>query len=246
MVLASSVYAQAREEYSLRPNQRFLVVHPTAGFLPFHVDSRAPFFLRYDRLLSVAGVTSIAAGGTVSSVQLFDSQSRDEVEVTKRNHVYHLFVGLTPPALKLFPEYPKGTAHRIPDNQSFLNTAKYGYVDGWQSPYEDPSPKGEVTLLWGRDTTGWVFHNPLTLAITQPFLKFDGYVYQVHVIRNVDLVQAMLEERPGSAARKLPLGWGLSGFTYEPREPYDADWIPLDWERPDIAEALTTRHTREV
>lgn len=240
----SSVFAHAREDLSLKPNQRLVVVHPTAGFLPFHVETREPYYHRYDRLLTEAGVTQIAANGTIASTQLFDSRGRDEIEVNKRDHVYHLFVGLTPPALKLFPEFPKGTAQRVPDNQNFLNTAKYGYVDGWQSPYDDPSPRGEVALLWGRDTTGWVFHNPLTLPITQPFLKFEGYKYQVKVIRNVDLVQAMLEERPGAAARKLPLGWGINRYTYDPREPYDVDWIPYVWTRQDIADALTTR--REV
>ena len=234
-----------REELSLKPNQRMILVHPARGFLPFRVQTRAPFYMVYDRILDTAGVTSIGSNGTIDGIQLFDSINRDTIEVKTRSLLYHLFLGLTPSSLKVFLEYPKGTAQRVPDNQNFTPTGKFGFVDGWQSPFDSPTPAGEVVFPWGRNTTGWRFHNPTTLAITQPFIKFVGYTYQLDVIRNVDLVMAMLEERPGVAARKVPLG-GLQGFPYDPREAYEADWIPFDWTREDIRAALTTRMLREV
>ncbi len=57
-------------------------------------------------------------------------------------------------------------------------------------------------------------------------------------------IQAILEERPGIPVRKVPIG-GLSSFEYDPREAYDADWIPLGAQRNDIAEALNTRVERQ-
>ncbi len=241
---APESWAAAREELTLKPNHRLILVHPTRGFLPFVVQYRQPFYMVYDRVLNQAGVTSFAAAATASSLQLFDSINRDELEIKSRALLYHLFMGVSPASFKVYFEYPKGTSQRIPDNQNSSATSKYGYVDGWQSPFCDPSPAGELVLPWGRNTTGWTFHNPLTLAIAQPLLKFVGYTYKVRVIRNVDLVQAILEERPGIPVRKVPIG-GLSSFEYDPREAYDADWIPLGAQRNDIAEALNTRVERQ-
>lgn len=229
-----------REDLALRPNQRLVLVHPSQGFIPFTVQARTPFYLVYERIFATAGITTLGNNATVDGIQLFDSINRDVLEIKTRALLYHLFVGMSPPSLKLFFEYPKGTVQRVPDNQNFSPTARFSFVDGWNSPFEDPSPAGEIVLPWGRNTTGWRFHNPTTLALTRPLLKFVGYTYRVNVIRNVDLVQSILEERPGAAARKITLG-GLTTFPYDPREPYDADWIPFDFGREDIRGALSTR-----
>ena len=236
---------QVREDLSLKPNQRLVLVHPSEGYLPLLVESRVPFYMIFDRILANAGVTTLAANGTIDGIQPFDSINRDELEVKSRNLLYHLFMGISPASLKVYMEYPKGTVQRVPDNQNFSPTAKYGFVNGWQSPFQCPGPAGEILLPWGRNTTGWRFHNPLTTAVTQPLLKFQGYTYKVSVIRNTDLVQSILEERPGAYASKKPIG-GLTGFPYDPREPYDADWVPFDWTRDEIKAALKTRASREA
>lgn len=236
---------QVREDLSLKPNQRLILVHPTEGYLPFHVESRVPFVLVYDRILATAGLTTLAAGGTIDGIQTFDSINRDELEVKTRNLLYHLFMGIAPTNMRVFIEYPKGSVQRVPDNQNFAPTAKYGYISGWMSHYDDPSPAGEMVLPWGRNTTGWRFWNPTTLAMAQPFLRFVGYTYKVSVIRNVDLVQSILEERPGAFASKKVVG-GLGGFPYDAREPYDADWVPFDWDRNEIRKSLSTRVIREA
>lgn len=231
--------AVSREDLALKPNQRLILVHPTEGYLPFVVETRTPFYLVYEGLLTQAGVTTLAANATASSLQFLDGINRDKIEIKTREFLYHLFMGMSPPSLKVYFEYPKGTNQRTPDNQNFSPTSRYGFVDGWASPFDDPSPAGEIFLPWGRNTTGWTFHNPLTLAMTQPLLKFVGYEYKVRVIRDIDLVAAVLAERSGFAARKAPLG-GLAGFPYDPREPYNADWVPFAWDRSDLVTALST------
>lgn len=230
---------EARQEMLLKANQRLVLVHPTNGFLPFHIDALEPFYMEYNRLLTVAGVTSIAGGGTVDAVQLYDNINRDMIEIKSRNLLYHVAIGVGPTSLKMWPEFPKGVTQRVPDTQNYSPTAKFGYIDGWKSPFLDPSPVAEALWPYGRNMTAFRFHNPTTRPMTNPLLSFDGNKYRVRVIRDVDLVQSILEERPGAAARKVTLG-GLISYSHDPREGYDADWIPFDWDRQAIAEALAT------
>lgn len=241
------MYSQTLEDYTLKPNQRLVLVHPTAGFLPLIVHEREFFYMLYDRLMTNAGITSLGAAGsstaTVQSQQLFDNINRDMVEVKSTDRLHHLFMGISPPQTRVFVEFPKGTTQHVPDNQNFSLTATYGYIDGWASPFQDPSPVGELILPWGRNMFAVDVVNPTSLPITNPVLRFVGYTYVVEPIRNTDLVQAMLEERPGAAARKVTLG-GLQGYPYDPRQPYDADFIPFDWQRSDITRAVApTRRT---
>lgn len=236
-VVAATPNYPVREELTLKPNQRLVLVHPSLGFLPLRVEARVPFINIYNRILTTAGVTTIAANGTIDGIQLFDAINRDAFEIKTRSYLYHLFFGISPPSLKMFFEFPRGTIQRIPDNQNFAGTANFAYVSGFQSPFDDPSPAGEFIIPWGRNLTGFRFHNPTTLPITNPLLRVLGYEYQVAVIRNADLVQSILEERPGVAARKVTLG-GLFGYPYDPREAYDADWIPFDFTRQEIISSV--------
>ena len=231
-----------REDLTVKPNQRIILVHPQNGYLPLVVRDREPFYLVYDRILTTAGIASLGASGsstaTIQSEQLFDSNNRDEVQVNDFRHLYHVFLGISPASLKVYLEFPKGTSQRIPDNQNFSNVSQYDFIDGWQSPFDDPSPAGELRIPPGRNLTGFTFSNPLTVAIQQPLVKFVGYKYLVQVIRDATLVQAILGERSGFGARWVPLG-GLSGFVYDPRAYFDADFIPFQWSPADVLKALT-------
>ncbi len=230
--------ALIRNDLALKPNQRLVLVHPENGYLPLTVVARVPFKMIFNRILTDASVTTLASLSTIDGIQLFDSTNRDQIEVRTDQYLYHLFIGLSPPSLRCYFEFPKGTIQRIPDNQNFAPTALYGYIDGHMSPFGDPSPDFEVFLPPGRNMTNFRFYNPTTLAMVNPLLNMIGYTYRMKVIRNADLVQAVLDERPGFAARKEIVG-GLQGYPYDARLVYDADWIPFGAQRRDIEKAIS-------
>lgn len=231
-----------REDLAVKPNQRIVLVHPTEGYLPLIVRDREPYYQIFNRILSAAGISTLAAVGgtnaTIQSEQFFDSNNRDVIQVNNPRHLYHVFMGVSPASLKVYLEFPKGTIQRIPDNQNFSNISQYDFVNGWQSPFDDPSPAGEMMIPPGRNLTGFTFSNPLTVAINQPLVKFVGYKYLVQVIRDATLVQAILGERSGFGARWVPLG-GMSGFVYDVRSIFDADWIPFRWTPDVVLKAIT-------
>ncbi len=221
-----------REELSVKPNQRLILVHPTLGYLPLIVRFREPFYFIFDRILTDAGLSSLGPLNSVTqnivSEQFLDSINRDVLQVNSTMRVYHLFIGLSPPSLKVYLEFPKGNSQRIPDNQTFSPTSTFGYIDGWNSPFEDPGPIGETVLPWGRNITGFTFHNPTTVAMPLPLMKLVGYTYLVEVIRDAQLVYNLLTQRTGFGARYLSMG-GTTSYPYDSRQAYDADWIPFTW-----------------
>ena len=215
---------------------------PQKGFVFLRIMAREGFTYLYDRLLtegSVATAGQISNNEFLNAFVLENSSGDDILEVEERNHIYHLFYGISPSALRTYLYVPTMTARRAPDVETITTRAKWGYIDGFESGFDDPSPRTEIFIPPGQNLTAWAIWNPLTIDITDPLLWFTGMIYSVDVIRNAQLVAAMLAGQ--QPVRFATIGGVTEEVQYDPRRIWDVDLIKPTASATDIAAALVPK-----
>lgn len=229
------------EDLFLLENYLLGLVFPGKGYVFFHIERIEDYEYLYDRILDVATLTTagqISANEHLSAVRLLDTDAHDILEVEEKDHLYQIFYSIDPSALKTYWYFVKTQARGAPDVTSMVPKAKWGYIDGFTSPFLEPSVKTEKWIPYGENLTGFAFHNPLTVPIRRrdnPMLKFQGKMYGVSVIKDVNLIEGILARRVN--ARLATLG-GLEAFTYNIREVYGVEPVPFMATRAQIEEAV--------
>lgn len=233
---------QPIEDLFLVENYLLGLVWPGKGYVFFHIERLEDYEYVYDRILDVASLTTtgqISADEHLSSVRLLDEDGNDIIEVTEKDHVYQIFYGITPSPLKTFWHFTKTQARGAPDVTSMTDKAKWGFIDGFKSPFDEPSVKSEKFIPHGENLTGFAFHNPLTAPIRRrdnPLLHFQGKMYGVKVIKDVTLIEGILARKV--PARLATLG-GLESFTYDIPDVYGVKPVPFRATRAEIEEAIS-------
>jgi len=229
------------EDLFLLENYLLGLVFPAKGYVFFHIERIEDYEYVYDRILDVATLTTagqISADEHLSAVRLLDSEANDILEVEEKDHLYHIFYGINPSRLKTYWYFTKTVARGAPDVTSMVPKAKWGYIDGFKSPFDAPSIKTEKFIPYGESMTAFAFHNPGTVPIRRaddPMLKFEGKMYGVSVIKDVNLIEGILNRRVN--ARLATLG-GLETFTYNVHEVYGVKPVPFMATRAEIEEAV--------
>jgi len=229
------------EDLFLLENYLLGLVFPAKGYVFFHIERIEDYMYLYDRILDVATLTTagqISADEHLSAVRLLDEAGNDILEVEEKDHIYHIFYGINPSHLKTYWYFTKTVARGAPDVTTMTPKAKWGYIDGFKSPFEAPSLKTEKFIPYGENMTGFAFHNPGTVPIRRadnPMLKFQGKMYGVSVIKDVDLIEGILARKVN--ARLATLG-GLETFTYNIHEVYGVKPVPFMATRAEIEEAV--------
>lgn len=229
------------EDLFLLENYLLGLVFPAKGYVFFHIERLEDYEYLYDRILDVATLATagqISADEYLSAVRLLDEDGNDILEVTEKDHLYHIFYGINPSPLKTYWYFTKTIARGAPDITSMTPKSKWGYIDGFKSPFDAPSVKTEKFIPYGENLTGFAFHNPGTVPIRRaddPLLKFEGKMYGVSVIKDVDLIEAILTRRVH--ARLATLG-GLEPFTYNIKEVYGVEAVPFRATRSEIEKAV--------
>ena len=235
--------SKTMEDLFLLENYLLGLVFPEKGYVFFHIERIEDYEYLYDRILDVTSLTTagqISADEHLSSVRLLDEDANDILEVENKDHIYQIFYGINPSPLKTYWYFTKTMARGAPDVTSMVDKAKWGYIDGFKSPLLEPSVKTEKFIPYGENLTGFAFHNPTTVPIRRadnPMLKFEGKMYGVSVIKDVDLIEAILRRRPGGQARLATLG-GLETFTYDIKDVYGVNPVPFRATRAQIQEAV--------
>jgi len=217
---------------------------PQKGFVFFRILFKESFSYLYDRILDEA---SVSTAGQISADEflnafVFENASGDDIlEVREVDHIYHLFYGISTSALRTYLYMPSQTARRAPDVETIVARAKWGYIDGFESGFNEPSPRTEVFIPEGENLIAFAIWNPLTVPITDPLVWFTGAKYKVMVIRDVPTVIRLI--RGEAPARFATIGGAKEEFPYDPRSRWDVDFVRPGMTETEIRAALTPRRS---
>lgn len=210
------------------------------GILPLRILAREMIQYKYQAVTETnegarATTGTIAADTQEDSSRLtLSTYNLDNVlRVTDCNHVYQVFMGIKPSAIRQYLYYPFEKSRKNLDVKSIFNKAPYGYIDGFESPYDYPSEQTELWIPKDVDV-GFAWHNPLNSA-EQIDINLFIVRYLIKVMRDADIVEGIIKGKV--PARVATLG-GIDSFTYDSRNIFNADLIPFDASRPQIEAAL--------
>lgn len=229
------------QELLLEENHRVALYFPNHGYVFFRVQGRDSFSYLYDRVLATnAGAPStagqISANEFLSAFQLFNVQGDSILEVRRSEHLYHLFYGISPSALRSYLYMPTQTARRSPDVETIVTRAKWGYIDGFESGFKNPSSRTEMFLPMGKNLVALAIWNPLTIPITDPLLWFVGMRYEVELIKNAQQIYQMLQ---GSLpVRYATVGGVTEDVNYDPIQIWGVNYVTQDMSPTLIDQAL--------
>lgn len=213
------------------------------GILPLRILAREMVAYKY-QAVSITNEGARSTAGTVAADTQIDSSrltlntfNLDNIlKVTDCNHVYQVFMGIKPSAIRQYLYYPFEKSRRGLDVKSIFTKSPYGYIDGFESPYNYPSEQTEVWIPKDVDV-GFAWHNPLNSA-EQIDLNLFIIRYLVKVVRDSDVVQGIVAGK--TPIRVATLG-GLDGFTYNTRDIFNADLIPFGASSDQINSAITAK-----
>lgn len=228
------------EHLFLKENYLLGLNFPGSGIIPLRVLARVLVEYKYQAVTKTSeGAWSttgtVAADTLVDSSRLtFSTYNLDNVlRVTNKDHIYQVFMGIKPSAIRQYLYYPFEKARRGLDIKPIFTKSPYGWIDGFESPYEKPSEQTEMWIPKNVDV-GFAWWNPLSSA-EQVDINVLVLKYLVKVVRDNDVVQGIINNRV--PARIATLG-GLSPFEYNTRDVFDADCVPFDANRDEIESAL--------
>ncbi len=150
-----------------------------------------------------------------------------------RGHIVQLFRGLAPSAYRTYLGSPYTTPQYHLDRVARTQQSQFGYLDGFMSPLNYPSPESETWIPF-RHEIGFAEWNPLSDTI-YPLLKFIVVRYEIALIRDVTLIMRILAMQ--AKCRFATVG-GLSKFDYHYREFYEIDPIVLTDTQGDVAKKV--------
>lgn len=197
------------------------------GYVFFSVESWSFAQYRpYDLL------DEISAQGDSGQVRLEDSDSRDITYLSPGvPKVLHVSIGQRPVSLRRYTYFPENAdlLHQVPNltNPSARSGDDYGFVDGSDSPYGEPTDADELVIPPGVHLNH-VFYNPNQNKPIKPSLNIRMREYKVQVLdpkKDKDQIRRIVS--PGSPAPIYSVG------TIDTQEnisatKWDADPIPAD------------------
>ena len=197
------------------------------GYVFFRVKRREFFVYIYDER------DEIAAAGYNTEAQ-FGIAARNVANAfripTNSSHIVQLFRGMNPSQYKTYLGVPYTTPQHNLDEAARLASSDWGYLSGWESPLNYPSPETEIWIPFRLDI-GFAEHNPTNDTI-YPMLKFYIMRYDTELLRDPELIMKILDRR--TACRLATVG-GLVDFDYHYQEYYHIDPIELGDSREAVA-----------
>ena len=224
-------------ERFLLENYLLGLVFPGHGFVFFRIDNAADYEYLYDRLLTVAGLTQLTGDVWINPVKLTDTDAKDILEVEEKLHLYQLFYGIAPSALKTYKCIPKTTLPVAPDVTTVTTKTWFSYIDGFKSPLLKPHVATETWLPYGSDMIAFAFHWARQDPALYPLMRFTGKIYNVTVIKDVDMIEGFLRRtwKPQPSLRTVGF---LDAFRYDPKIPWGVNFVPFGASREEITKAV--------
>lgn len=210
------------------------------GILPLRILAREMVQFKYQAVTETNEGARSTTGTVAADTQedsdrlTFSSFNLDNVlRVTDCNHVYQVFMGIKPSAIRQYLYYPFEKSRRNLDIKAIFSKSPYGYIDGFESPYDYPSEQTEMWIPKGIDV-GFAWHNPLNSA-EQIDINLFIVRYLIKVVRDADTAEGIIKGK--TPARVATLG-GIDSMTYDARNIFNADLIPFDATREKVESAI--------
>lgn len=229
--------------HMIRPNQVLQLIFPEKGFIHLRVLSADDVPFLYGSLPTIQpGDTDVS---TANRLGISSLDIENAIEVNKDSHLYQLFYGISPGIIRSRIGYPMESMMKSLDVRSNQVAGDFGYLDGYRSPLNKPSPLSELMIPPDFDI-GWVFHNPDTIPI-KPMLYWHIVTMRVHVIRNSQLIYNILAGKVKDGyIQKKHMG-GLLPYHFYSKEMWGIDMIGYHIaDLVDIAESSNDMGLRAV
>lgn len=156
------------------------------------------------------------------------------LKVEDCDHVYQVFMGWSPGAVRQYLYYPMETSRRNLDVKPIYQKSPFGYVEGFDSTKDQPSPDTELFIPQKVDVA-FAWWNPLSSAETVSMNILIRRM-QVDVIRDADLIDRIL--KGSQPCRLVSLGGIESSFNYNAKDVFDVDFVKLGAAREEIDQAV--------
>lgn len=186
------------------------------GIVPFKIDfSQArPFqFGQISSSISPGSYTRVRLGGT-----FLGSSIDDLLYFTRKGVLLHIWLD-THPKVRIYPEWPSGTLQGDFNYTEGKLPAEVGEDWGWIVPPVEFIVIPKIHLDFD-------MYNPYGTETVQPLVKFWWAEYNVKLVRDVDMILAILQRR---FKPKWFVAYGAKPFVYEFSETLGiAHPIPLD------------------
>lgn len=220
------------ENKFLRENQLLGLGFPTQGYIFARCTAVETISYEYNE-----SPGAVAANTQEDSSRLGIAAYKIDnlLRVEKCEHVYQVFMGWKPSAVRQYLYYPYDTARRNLDVKAIYNKSPFGYIDGFESPYDTPSPETEIFIPKDIDV-GFAWWNPLSVSV-----DVEEHILirrlEVDIIRDGDLIEKILKGQ--QPCRLTTLGGLGSSFDYKARDILDVDFVKLGSSRAAIDSAIS-------
>jgi hypothetical protein len=215
----------------LRENQLAALGFPGQGYLFCRCTGVEEIDYHYDE---VPG--TIAANTWADSARLtMSTYSIDNLlRVENCNHVYQVFMGWRPGAVRQYLYYPFDTPRRNLDVKNVYTKSPFGYIEGFESEYDMPSPKTELFIPKDVEV-GFAWWNPLPEPVD---VEVNILIRRMTVdfLRDVDIVEKILTNK--QPCRLVSPGGIGTDVGFRPRDVLNIDLVPLGSTRSQIEAAL--------
>lgn len=215
----------------LKENQLLGLGFPGQGYVFFRCTGLEEVFYEYNESPStVAADTFEDASRLGIAAYKIDNLLR----VEKCDHIYQVFMGWKPGAVRQYLYYPYETARRNLDVKRIYTKSPFGYIDGFESPYDKPSMESEIFIPKGVEVA-FAWWNPLSAAVTvEEHLLIRRL--EVDILRDADLVERIMKGQ--QPCRITTLGGVGDSFNYPVRDALDIGFVKLGSSRSEIESAV--------
>jgi len=143
-------------------------------------------------VLKPFSVGSVSARDNLSSWNdIQDGSNRHYLEPYDKKFIKQIFWGVTPPQARVFIQYPSRVNRGSLIEIERTITGDVGYIDGYTSPYDNPSP---VTEMWTWYNLYPVFniYNPLSDTMYNVRFNFQVMTYTYEIIKDRNVIKECL------------------------------------------------------
>ena len=216
----------------LKENYLLGLSFPSVGSVFFRVNAREYVPFVYDEIGDVAADEWIDS----SRLQLAAKNITDVLAIEDCDMIYQMFMGISPSPLKSYLHYPMESMRGNLDETNNYTKSDFGFVDGFESAFNNISPKSEVWIPKDMKV-GWAWHNPTDRTV-RAMLNLMIVRYRVSVVRDSDLIHRILTGR--KECRIATVG-GVDVVPYNVRHIWDISAIPFGSTLDEINAAVRMR-----
>lgn len=189
-----TVGKRIEDEY-LQPGH-FLGLKFSDGYYFMKILAREWSFLKYNLYYDTSTTTlaTVTATSAWNDVQVSTSDARNQLapEDSRRDQLYQIFYGISPSVAEVYTQY----VSRM-DRNSLIGTravpGDVGYVNGEQSPYNDPSVKTQMFTL-NQLTPAFKAYNPSDYTITV-YAAFHVMKYTYEPVKDTNIIREFMKSQ---------------------------------------------------